>query len=471
MKSNTTFRIGVFFMIIFVFHLSSIPLAISAWFKPKTVTTEKTIAVMTQEELQSAVISYANRFFATIGQASFQLEKDIPTSQGRLIAAARKVYSLSAATEIAAGPNAGPALLDLVVIATLNRMVWEEYWRPQVFGTPATVMVDAFKKMEVDAWDLATKVMTPEQCQELRDLIFDWYSDNPGQVAVDYIRFSDFGDLGKKPNLKEIQKPGGLLAPVREATAAVDEVRMTSERAMFLLTKMQLIMGFQVELVYKQLVMQPEMNTILKDISGFRATADRFAELLGELPKHVADERSATITDVSNLIARERKAVLNAIDDKAAAIYKINTDVQATLERVDMTFTSLEKTTSDIERLLQGTQQTAIAASDLLASLDKFMARFEPDESSDFSKPFDINEYINAIEKVQATVSNLNQLALSIDKASAPLITSIMEQFNESAENRIDHIFWRLIELFSVIGVIVLVVLTVHFMLRRKISR
>jgi hypothetical protein len=155
--------------------------------------------------------------------------------------------------------------------------------------------------------------MTPEQRQEFRDLINDWYSDNPGQVAVDYIRFSDFGDLGQKPNLKAIQKPGGLLAPVTKATEAVDEVRLTSERAMFLLTKMQLIMGFQVELVYKQLIMQPEMNAILADISGFRATADRFAELVEQLPKQVADERSATVTDVSNLIAHERKAVLKAI--------------------------------------------------------------------------------------------------------------------------------------------------------------
>ncbi len=86
---------------------------------------------MSQEELQSAVISYANRFIATIGQAAFDFEKAIPTPQGRLIASARKVYSLSAATEIAAGPNPGPALLDIVVMATLNRMVWEDYWRPQ----------------------------------------------------------------------------------------------------------------------------------------------------------------------------------------------------------------------------------------------------------------------------------------------------------------------------------------------------
>ena len=192
-------------------------------------------------------------------------------------------------------------------------------------------MVDAFKKMETDAWDLAAKVMTPKQLDELFDVIVDWHSQHPDQVAVDYVRFSEFGNLGKKPNLKQIQKPGGLLAPVREATAAVDEVRMTSERAMFLLTKMQLIMGFQAELVYKQLVIQPEMESLFEDISGFRTTADRFADLLEQLPNRVADERSAMFTDAERLIAGERTAALEAFDDKATVIHQINKGVQETL--------------------------------------------------------------------------------------------------------------------------------------------
>jgi len=309
----------------------------------------------------------------------------------------------------------------------------------------------------------------PVQREEFRDLILDWYSDHPDQVAVDYIRFSDFGGLGKKPNLKEIQKPGGLLAPVREAKAAVDEVRMTSERAMFLLTKMQLIIGFQAELVYKQLVMQPEMDALFKDISGFRTTADRFAGLLEKLPGQVADERTAALTDVAHLIARERSVVLKAIDDKATAIHQINKDVQATLDRVDATFVSLQKTTAEAERLIQGTQQTALAAQALVTAVDRLAVRFEPKDPTAPSKPFDINDYITAIEKAQATLESLNQLVLSTDQSSStPLISNILDQFNEAADRRIDHIFWRLIQLLATIGVIAVVVLILFRLTRPK---
>ena len=75
-------------------------------------------AVMTQEELQSAVISYANRFFATLGQAAFHFEKKLPTPEAQFQASALKVYSLSAVTEIAAGPNPGAALLDIWNLAS-----------------------------------------------------------------------------------------------------------------------------------------------------------------------------------------------------------------------------------------------------------------------------------------------------------------------------------------------------------------
>lgn len=391
---------------------------------------------MTQEELQAAVISYANRYIAIIGQAAVQLEEAVPTDQARLNAARRKVYSMTAVVETAAGPNPGPALLDLVVTATLNRMVWEDYWRPQVFGKPGTIMVAAFEKMEADAWDLAAKVMTVEQRREFRDLIGDWHANHPEQVFVDYITFSDFGDIGTKPNLKSIQKPGGLLAPVREAAESVDEVRMTVERAMFLLTKMQLIMGSQVELVYRNLVRQPEMKTMLNDISDVKESADRYAVLLEKLPRQVSEER---------------KAILDAIDDKAAAIHAVNTDVQATLRQADITLKSL--------------QQTTVSANDLVASTDALLARFETDESAE---PVTMDDYIKAMEAVQKTVSNFNQLISTVDQTGMPLISTVLEQFNRSAEERVDHIFWRLLILIVVTGGLGLVTVTAYYLLKRS---
>lgn len=425
--------------------------------KPKDTAPPVSKSQMTQEELQAAVISYANRFLATVGQAAFRFEEKLPTPEARLIAAARKVYSLTSVTEIAAGPQPGAALLDLVVIATLNRIVWEDYWRPQVFGMPATIIVDAFKKMENEAWQLASQVMTPRQLEELRDLILDWNAANPRQVAVDYIRFSDFGDIGKKPNLKEIQKPGGLLAPIREATQAADEIRRTSERAMFLLSKLQLIAGFQVELVYKQLVMQPEVITVLEDVTKFRASSERFASLLEKLPEDVAGER---------------EAIMKAFDVRESKIRSIIGEVQATLDRVDGTFANLQKTTADAERLLAGTEKTGLVFQNLVQSVDRLATKFESKGPKEPSRPTDIKDYSEVLTQLQDTVQRLNEFVIAVDQTSSPLITNIFDQFNAAAEKRVDHVFWRLVQLFSIISVMAIIIVVVHnFLKRRELRR
>ena len=418
--------------------------------RAKSITSPVSKPQMTQEELQAAVMSYANRYIATVGQAAFQFEEKLPTPEARLIASARKVYSLSAITEIATEPNPGSALLDLVVTTTLNRIVWEDYWRPQVFGMPATIMVNAFKKMESDAWHLASKVLTPKQREELRDLILDWYADNPGQVAVDYIRFSDFGNIGKKPNLKEIQKPGGLLAPIREATQAADEIRMTSERAMFLLSKMQLIMGFQVEQVYRQLVMQPEVVKVLENVTKFRATSEHFTSLLEQLPKDVAGER---------------EALLKAFDARESKIRGVIGQVQRTLDRVDGTFANLQKTTTDAERLLAGTEKTGLVFQNLVQSVNQLATKFKSEEPF---KPFDVKEYTEVLTKLQDTAQQLNNLVMAVDKTSSPLVTNILDQFDKAADKRVDHIFLRLVQLFAIITVMALIVVLIHNHLRRK---
>jgi hypothetical protein len=42
---------------------------------------------------------------------------------------------------------------------------------------PATVIVDAYVELEKDIWTHASTVMTPEQMEELKDMINIWRAD------------------------------------------------------------------------------------------------------------------------------------------------------------------------------------------------------------------------------------------------------------------------------------------------------
>jgi cytochrome c556 len=450
MRWNKLPMIGIYWVFLFlaVFAFST------AQAGPKAAKTSESASPMTPQELQAAVLSYANRFINTMGSAATRFEFELPTREARALASGRRVYSFMAVVEAAAGPNPGAALLDLVVMTTLNRIAWEDFWRPRRFGLPATIMVDAFKEMEKEAWDLAAKVLTPQQIEELRDLILDYSAANPDLLTGDWVSLSDFGDW-RKPGLKKIQEEGGLLAPVREAIQTADELRMTSERAMFLVTKMQLIATFQMDLALRKWVLEPDVAKLLEDISKFREATEHFAVLMEKLPADVA---------------QEREAVLKALDVRESKIRGIMGNVQTTLDRVDGTFANLQQTTADAERLLAGAEKTGLVFQDLVQSADRLAGKFESKGSQEPAKPFDIDDYSEALTRLQNTVKQLNELVYTVDQTSFPLISNLTREFNDAAEKRVDHVFWRLAELFGIIGFLVLIIVVVHNLLKHRLS-
>jgi len=154
-------------------------------------------------------------------------------------------------------------------------------------------------------------------------------------------------------------------------------------------------MGSQVELVYRNLVMQPEMKATLANISGLRETANRYAIFLEEFPRHVS---------------QERQALLKAIDDKASTIHTVNTDIQATFKQADV--------------MLQGLQQTVAGADTLIASTETLIGRLEPYVSPE---TVTIDDYFKAIETVGDIVAGSNRLVLAVDQTGMPLISTMLE--------------------------------------------
>ena len=139
---------------------------------PPTAFVTATTTVSTQApesvgplELQAAVMAFADTSNSRFAQIA-RIIDGIGTPQARLTAARMLVFDISSNVEIAAGPYPGIALLDMVVVTSLRRMVWEDFWIPQVFGKQAESVLEDFRTMEKDIWKLAARIMTPEQLDE-----------------------------------------------------------------------------------------------------------------------------------------------------------------------------------------------------------------------------------------------------------------------------------------------------------------
>jgi len=264
-------------------------------------------------ELQASLMSFADRFAAEIYETTTRVESGIESPELRLLMAKTRLYSMSSIYDIVSGPYIGVALFDTLVLVTLKRILLQEYWLPQVLGDKGEPMLDTYQRLEDDIWSIAAKYMTPDQQRDLRDVIIAWRESNPHQVGVDFIRFDDFGALGRKPTLEEARKPGGLLAPVSEATRAVDEVRLLGERAMFLLTRSQLLLNFQADVTFRQLINEPEVRQVLADIRAFRNVSDDYAKIMSHLPQELRTTTDSTIEQIAAKVTSERKEAIQQL--------------------------------------------------------------------------------------------------------------------------------------------------------------
>jgi hypothetical protein len=87
---------------------------------------------------------------------------------------------------IAASPNPAVGLLDIVVLTTLGRLIYEEHHHKQ-YGNLVQPVIAALRVLEMDIWRVASKVLTPAEQQELRALIHAWRRQYPAQTAFAYI--------------------------------------------------------------------------------------------------------------------------------------------------------------------------------------------------------------------------------------------------------------------------------------------
>ena len=127
-------------------------------------------AGMSLAQLQSALFGYADTYIALTSQAADNLVWRDKSPERRQLALRMKLDGAEAAVEIATGANPKIALLDLLVMVTLQRLVWDDYWSKQ-FGDDAFNYTDAIHRLEDEIWDIGGRIIPESQRGELRSFV------------------------------------------------------------------------------------------------------------------------------------------------------------------------------------------------------------------------------------------------------------------------------------------------------------
>jgi hypothetical protein len=407
--------------------------------------------VVTEAELQLELMSYADRYAAVAAQALEDVERMGPPPETRRAILGDVVYSAAAAFTIAADPEPQVALLDMVVMTTLGRMVYEDYWRPRL-GAPADAGIAAFEKLERDIWTVAAPILDEAQQQELRERIETFHANNPELSTFSHLRFADFPSKRASSTLKK-QKSGGIFGSVRNITDQVEQTRIMAERAMYLSTRLPLLTGGFADIWVSRLSFNPAVEELREDVRTFALVSDRLATVAEQLPGQITSERNEAIEQVAREVTTLRYDAIEHLFEGVAE------------ERREILKQLIEEE-QRLGGLISELRHTLTEANTLTASVDTLAQRFDvgaPPEPGE--KPFDIDDYRATIVDARAAIVETNGLVRSANELlNSPgadrLVPSLVEAINEAGETGeglVDHSMIRgaFLIVFFLVGLVI----------------
>ena len=376
--------------------------------------------------LQQQVMRYADIYATTVAQASDDFSASASAPEARLSALRWKLGQCTAAFINASDPNPTLNVLDMLVLATLSRMVVEDYYAKK-FGPATWPLLEAHRRLEAEGWKLANTVLKPDQQQELRDMIQEWRRKHPDQRYIGAVRFLEFASaLGEVPNPGKTARNSIFsllyldpLASLDPTAAAIEQTRLLGERAMFYSQRMPTLLSWQTELLAYQLTGQPEAQQVLSDATRLSAAALSFANTARQIPALVDQQREAAIQQVLNGLSSQQ--------------------------------TNMSRFLSDTRNTFNAGNQLAVSVNDATRTLDEFVRSVRPTQTNAPNRRrFDVRDYGNAATQVGAAATNLNMLLVTVNQ-SAPQLAKLGQQTAADAQHLMNHAFWLALTLVLVL--------------------
>ena len=289
---------------------------------------EKTYAI-TEAQLQSHVMSFADRFVSILITALQEYDTRKPSKKDRYEVRELITYALSNSYVIAAESDPDIALLDMLSMVTLGRIIFEQEGLSK-YGKTVEPVIEGFRDAENNIRKIASIVLTPDELLNLMSIIKRWREKNPEATFFPLIRFSKFAGERRESTLTRGETPDGIFESVESASEQVEEMRLLAERGMYLATRLPQLWGMFSELWLTNLLNNPDMKKILTDLSQLSQGTAGLAVTAENLPDQIATERETTIKQVMSAVSTERKAaIMDITTEREAAIKQVMSAVSA----------------------------------------------------------------------------------------------------------------------------------------------
>ncbi len=382
--------------------------------------------------LQLEVMRFADEYAGRSRESIVRFQNGLATPDERLVAQNWKVQQASAAYTIASGPNPISNALDMVVLASLSRMVIDDTWMREGYGERAQAIEQTYRSLETEAWELLQGVLTPEQVTSLHQSIAQWRQQHPDVRAVAYIHFRDFagaaGGSGQNSGASASLLSIVGIDPLSNLDPAVQEIAQTrqlAERAIYYMQRAPDLLDMQVERLSYQFAAMPETRSLLTSVDRVSLVGSSSDRLVDDLPAMLDRQREALVGQLTATL-NSQSANLGTLAGQLRSALQAGTDTATAVNGALQTFERISS---------QFTKRPGAAP---------VSATPQPP-----GPPFDIRHYTAMLEQAAATARELQNLAQRSD-ALAPALRSATQDAGSQVRSILNHLFLLLVLLVLV---------------------
>lgn len=367
---------------------------------------------------------------ARSGQALDACAERLDTDAGRAEVLRLKLVCGSSLISVVSGPNPTANLLDLVSVSVLSRLSVQDYWMKRTNGVAFQPWLDASRVLETNVWQLSAQFLKPEQVDELRQGIMQWYARTPEMRTAFFARPQAFASMvrttkekGAEMNsvfsLVNLDPTAGLDPAVREVT----RTRLFAERAMFTMQRMPFLLRLQTELLAYELTAQPAIQMVLSNSTQMGDSAERISR--------AAESMSQSVAQLPDRLSTERKEILATLELQESKLRDVVAQVDSALVSGKGLSDSLSITVTNVGGLMK------------LFGVGEPKAKDVPNPTTlpnTNSQPFNILDYAKTAGEADNLAKDLNALVLSLNQ-STPGIQRLSQQTVADAQKVVDHAF------------------------------
>ena len=276
-------------------------------------------------QVQQSIMIFADQFIPALAEGCDYIERHATNPEARAAARSRKVGTSFAALKNAVNPHPYAGLLDMVVMVTLLSDGLKSPAARELYGPYTEPLSTALALQRAQVWALAAEYVTEAQLQELAASIKEWQDVHPERQYLAFVRIAKFPDVGQMQSGKGVRRPNSVfgllfLDPLSNLDPAVREFeqsRQLAERAFFYLQRMPLVIAWEGEEIFADMISAPEIHSAISSIgtisnstSRFVESANRVTTTLETFRGDIDRMRHDALTQVEQATARQRDATI-----------------------------------------------------------------------------------------------------------------------------------------------------------------